>query len=879
MRVYCGLASAGQRIPVAVVDDAGRLLASQEVDDTPAGYAAVCALIADRCAETGSVRSAMATDSESNLVPMLLAASGEPLAVTDAGTIAHFLPKDPAGTPEPQQRAVALARALQAGALAASPQPAPRDLAALRPVLTAHRAATTGRTASVAMLRELLRELYPAALRAFPDPGAPLALAVLERLADPVQVALGQAGEVAGQLAAAGHPEAETAVAALRQAVADSSVRSSGAEAVGATVRSGVAAVRSADSAAAALVGVITEQVEPRTSGQGFAAVPPVSGPPVSTPPASGPPVSGAPISGAPVSGSPAEPLLARFNSGSLPIRRAAEQLAPPSLSAPLVAPPPSAPPASAPTPASASPAPASAPPGLASAPPGPGLPASAPPRHEPVAPQTYESPAQPRHESVVPPRHEPAAPTHFGMTPPASAPVSATPNSAPPGHGMPSSAPPAHGMPSSAPPAHGSPTSAPPAHGMPSSAPPAHGSPNSAPPAHEMPSSAPPAHRMPNSAPPAHGMPNSAPPAHGMPNSAPSAPAAPDSAPPVFTPPTMSPPLPAAHPLGSQPPTMPPQPVFPQEPVYVEPPSGPQSPAPLPARSAEPAPDHSPYGTPPAAHAAGRSPNTDELPTTSGFTASNGMNGGGDWTPSPADSSPYGHLGRPQGPVQPIAPHHSSAVPDQTDAELSLLSPDELPTSNIRRPPEPTRPSEPTSGRLGALIEFPRSARRQVPSQQHPTSYGEQARRDTKDEPTQEYRPPSPRRHVPAEAPSSSPPLGENDGDLLIFAQARSAWFTGDEDDDGEHGDWRTEADAGWNAAEAASRPTVGGTTGSGLPRRVPSANLVPGAAPNRERAHVHPINRDAAQLAAHTAGYFRGWNRARQDVQEPPYPSVRHQ
>jgi hypothetical protein len=323
----------------------------------------------------------------------------------------------------------------------------------------------------------------------------------------------------------------------------------------------------------------------------------------------------------------------------------------------------------------------------------------------------------------------------------------------------------------------------------------------------------------------------------------------------------------------------MPPQPVFPREPVYVEPPSGPQSPAPLPARSAEPAPDHSPYATPPAAHAAGRSPNTDELPTTSGFAASNGMNGGGDRTPSPADSSPYGHLERPQGPVQPMAPHHSSAVPDQTDAELSLLSPDELPTSNIRRPPEPTRPSEPTSGRLGALIEFPRSARRQVPSQQHPTSYGEQARRDTKDEPTQEYRPPSPRRHVPAEAPSSSPPLGENDGDLLIFAQARSAWFTGDEDDDGEHGDWRTEADAGWNAAEAASRPTVGGTTGSGLPRRVPSANLVPGAAPNRERAHVHPINRDAAQLAAHTAGYFRGWNRARQDVQEPPYPSVRHQ
>ena len=777
MRVYCGLASAGQRIPVAVVDDAGRLLASEEVDDTPAGYAAVCALIADRCAETGSVRSAMATDSESNLVPMLLAASGEPLAVTDAGTIAPFLPPERSGPPDPQQRAVALARALQAGALAAAPQPAPRDLAALRSVLTAHRAATAGRTASVAMLRDLLRELYPAALRAFPDPGTPLALAVLEQLADPAQVAPGQAGEVAGHLAAAGHPDAESAVAALQQAIADTSDRGSGAEAIGATVRSGVAAVRSADNAAATLVSVITEQVEPRTSAQGFAAVPPVSG--------------------SPVSGPPAEPLPAPSISWATPTQ--GTPLTAPSLSTPLVAPPASPPPASTPA-ASASPASAPAP---ASATPAANLPASAPPAYGPVS-----------------------AP--FGMTPPASPTV---PSTAETGLGIPNSAPPAYGAPSSAPPAHGAPSSAPPAHSAPNSAPPAH-APSSAPPVQEAPSSAPPAFRAP----------------------------------------ALSPPVPAGPLPAPQPPAMPDQPMFPAEPRLVDPPSGPQ---PLPARSTDP------YGSQPAAYAApaGPSPNTDELPIASGIAQSYGMGREADPDPFRADLSPYGRLGRPQGPVQPVAPHLSSAVPDQTDAELSLLSPDELPTSTIRRPSEPSRPSEPTSGRLGALIEFPRSARRHVPSQPHPISYGEQARRDTQDEPTQEYRPPSPRRQVPAEAPASSPPLGENDGDLLIFAQTHSAWFSGDNDDSPEQGDWRTDADAGWSAAEAASRPTVGGTTGSGLPRRVPSANLVPGTAPNRDRAHVHPINRDAAQLAAHTAGYFRGWNRARQDVPEPPYPSVRHQ
>ncbi|MGH3713647.1 MAG: hypothetical protein ACRDT4_09345, partial [Micromonosporaceae bacterium] len=263
----------------------------------------------------------------------------------------------------------------------------------------------------------------------------------------------------------------------------------------------------------------------------------------------------------------------------------------------------------------------------------------------------------------------------------------------------------------------------------------------------------------------------------------------------------------------------------------------------------------------------------------------------------------------------QPLAAAYGSAAPDQTDAELSLLTPDELPTRPAVRPPtaphrsepptsgppasgpgardddprlvEPTSPNlrrhaqpEPRTdsspGRLGALIEFPRSARRNVPEQHLPPRIGEQPRRDTEDEPTQEYRPPSPRQ---AQGTTSTP-IADGDGDLLIFAQARSAWFTGDEESPSVGEDWRTEADVGWNAAEAASSPTVGGTTRSGLPRRVPSANLVPGTAPQRDRDHVHPINRDAAQLAAHTAGYFRGWNRARQDAHEAPdYPSVRHQ
>ncbi|MGH3714962.1 MAG: hypothetical protein ACRDT4_16090, partial [Micromonosporaceae bacterium] len=459
---------------MAVVDDAGRLLASVEVDDTPAGYAAVCALIAERCPESGPVRAAMATDTETSLVSLLLAAAGEPLALGDEQTVAAFANGEPAGAPDSHRRAVALARALQAGTLAAASQPAPRDLAALRPVLAAHRAATAGRTAAVTMLREVLRELYPAALRTFPDPGQPLALAALERLADPVQVARGEDGNAVGQLCAAGFPEAEVraAVAALWEAVADAAARRSSTEAIGATVRNGVSAVRSADGVATALVSVIADHVEPRTGGRGFPAVPPVSGPPAA-PPVSSPPA--APVSGQPaVSGPPVV---------SDPLTAPAASL-PPGAGSPLAAQ------AAASTGAEVWPAPpggigdatASPPqpmPGPAGVPPPPVLPAGSPAAPQPVAthqeapilPPAQQPPmrapsqqppvAAPAHQPPVgPPAHQPAtfpaapaaalsapgeAPSS-GFTP--SAPVSGAPLPSAPVSGAPPSAAPVSGAP-----------------------------------------------------------------------------------------------------------------------------------------------------------------------------------------------------------------------------------------------------------------------------------------------------------------------------------------------------------------------------------------------------------------------------------------------
>jgi signal transduction histidine kinase len=69
----------------------------------------------------------------------------------------------------------------------------------------------------------------------------------------------------------------------------------------------------------------------------------------------------------------------------------------------------------------------------------------------------------------------------------------------------------------------------------------------------------------------------------------------------------------------------------------------------------------------------------------------------------------------------------------------------------------------------------------------------------------------------------------------------------------------WRSSAaDEGWEAAAAASSPTIGGTTQAGLPKRVPQANLVPGAAPPEPSAPVPA--RSAASTRDRFASFQRG-------------------
>ncbi|SEM16417.1 Histidine kinase-, DNA gyrase B-, and HSP90-like ATPase [Nonomuraea pusilla] len=93
----------------------------------------------------------------------------------------------------------------------------------------------------------------------------------------------------------------------------------------------------------------------------------------------------------------------------------------------------------------------------------------------------------------------------------------------------------------------------------------------------------------------------------------------------------------------------------------------------------------------------------------------------------------------------------------------------------------------------------------------------------------------------IPADAvaPPAPAPAAER-GDRPALPQRRPG-------QSGAGASWSSPADTGFQAAQAAAEPAQGGTTPSGLPRRVPKANLVPGTASLAEP----PVTSPAPQIS----------------------------
>ncbi|MEH1166589.1 transposase [Micromonospora sp. CPCC 205539] len=778
VRVYCGLASAdsadrpasaGSTLTSAVVDDAGRLLHVCEIGDDAAGYAQLVALLVERSG--GPSGAAIAADSDDHTVTSLLSAAGRPLAIADDDSVDDFAERfadddslEEMQSPPAERRAVGLARALQAGALSAVTLPAPRDLAGYKQVLSAHAALASGRHSAAVALREVLRELYPAALRAYPDPAEPVSLAVLDALPEPGMlggtVARGRevsvaADAIAAHLAADGVADADEineAVTALRVAISETprraAVNRALTSAVAETVRQAVASVRACDAGCEALVSALSARVgaPAPTVGRRAAAR---RGESVSE--LTGLASTGTGLRAVRPTPAAAEPAPTGRRSRPEPVPGSAPLAAPRPLGPPPVAPAPVTPPPVAPAPI--------APAAVA------GPPVSAPPGRVEPMPSRIDGPTN-RPVSAPPPPPPgitPIAPAQRGTVPPAEAgePFRPTLTTAAINNAR--------------------------------------------------------AERQR----------------------------------------TVIPPRPKTN--GETRPYM-------QRPVDEASTGGFSATTPTGGFSATdlsipvPTPRPGQESAPPGSRANWPLVNNPEDPADSSANNPVAYSYGGRGVDAPTEP--------PRGDGRVTPPWLADDLP-QEPPMLRLVEPPPLADRALReglsQPSDPQLETPPLrlvdreqAGRNG------RPAARAERAAEHRPSPAVEHRPPPLEHrpPPLEQRPPlAERRPLPVE--HRPPPVAdEGDGDLLIFAQAKSAWFVGQPEESDL--DWSTTADTGWQAAEQAARPSVGAETTAGLPKRVPQANLVPGS-PLREERPLR-IVRDAASLAENTTGYFRGWRRGQE-------------
>ncbi|WP_431041979.1 nitrate- and nitrite sensing domain-containing protein [Streptomyces sp. P1-3] len=158
----------------------------------------------------------------------------------------------------------------------------------------------------------------------------------------------------------------------------------------------------------------------------------------------------------------------------------------------------------------------------------------------------------------------------------------------------------------------------------------------------------------------------------------------------------------------------------------------------------------------------------------------------------------------------------------------------------------------------------------------------------------------------LPADDPSSLPPAGPGDGRTPIFDTIESNWFSGPQSGgaggqgrrdtasgpsapsvppaqgraprpapqgpggNGSAGaapSWRTSPnDERWRRAEQVREPAAGGVTSSGLPRRVPRANLVEGTAQQQPQQSGPQVSRAPDEVRGRLTNLRRGIQQGRQ-------------
>jgi transposase len=168
MTRFCGIDWAEAHHDIALIDDAGRLLARRRIPDTAAGLAELLALLAEH-GDSDQEPTPIAIETGRGLLVACLVATGRDVVVINPMAAARYRERTAVTrTKSDAADALMLANVLRTDRHAHRPLPQDSDLVRAVAVLArAGQDATWQRQQSANQLRSLLREYFPAALNAF----------------------------------------------------------------------------------------------------------------------------------------------------------------------------------------------------------------------------------------------------------------------------------------------------------------------------------------------------------------------------------------------------------------------------------------------------------------------------------------------------------------------------------------------------------------------------------------------------------------------------------------------------------------------------------------------------------------------------------------
>src|ERR687886_950973 len=166
--VFCGIDWAEDHYDVAIVDEAGLVLARRRIADDPVGYELLLGLLAEH-GDRQDERIPVAIETPRGLLVACLRRTGRPIYAINPLAVARYRDRHSVARAKSDRvDAELLANILHTDRSAHRPLPADSELAQAIAVLArAQQDAVWERTCAHHKLRSLLREYYPALLAAF----------------------------------------------------------------------------------------------------------------------------------------------------------------------------------------------------------------------------------------------------------------------------------------------------------------------------------------------------------------------------------------------------------------------------------------------------------------------------------------------------------------------------------------------------------------------------------------------------------------------------------------------------------------------------------------------------------------------------------------